>query len=306
MPLYKTYGECNGNVNQINYYNHTQTHKKMCRPVLKGMCTLAYRVQANTECVATGPRRNMDKNLNNYCTAVCWDTLTEQNTNRSNYKTKTISNKVTITEAITACYVMFYIIFHSMLYQAGSCWCYRQYAAQVAQHRLCHQALALEGLSCSALTPHHRMWCCTHSRQTIHLTNNPLWKEREQVKRLMICKTNVEAFSVVHVSNSPNSDLDKMAGHSFLSVWSQHRGGRPLCPGSSVSLLFGHAHRKLSRGSMNSTAHKLGTEVWCTPEFHFHTHWSLENFKNRDKVSLFKLRGALKCLQACSECDTIN
>lgn len=66
-----------------------------------------------------------------------------------------------------------------LCYQAGSCWCYRQCAVQAVQHKPSHQALALEGLSCSALTTRHHMWRCTHSRVTTRSTNIPLERDTE-------------------------------------------------------------------------------------------------------------------------------
>lgn len=68
------------------------------------------------------------------------------------------------------------------------------------------------------------------------------------------------------------SDLDMVADHNSLSAWCQHRKGRPLCPGRGVFLFSGHGHRRLSRGSMGSRAHKPGREAWCTPKCHSHTH----------------------------------
>ena len=74
-------------------------------------------------------------------------------------------------------------------YHAGSYWCYRQCAVQVVWHKPAHQALALWGLSCSALTTHHHMWRCTHSRVTTRSTNTPLGRGQRTQDRQVKTKT---------------------------------------------------------------------------------------------------------------------
>lgn len=57
------------------------------------------------------------------------------------------------------------------LYLAGNCWCYRQRAAQEAQHKEPRWVLAPAALSCSALPARHHRRRCIRSRATTRSTN---------------------------------------------------------------------------------------------------------------------------------------
>lgn len=69
------------------------------------------------------------------------------------------------------------------VYQAGNCWCYRQCAAQEAQHKEPRWALAPAALSCSALPARRHTRRCTRSRATTRSTNIPLEKHEKEKRK---------------------------------------------------------------------------------------------------------------------------
>lgn len=65
------------------------------------------------------------------------------------------------------------------VYLAGNCWCYRQCAAQEAQHKEPRWALAPAAPSCSSLPARHHRRCCIRSRATTRSTNIQLEKQEK-------------------------------------------------------------------------------------------------------------------------------
>lgn len=270
----------------------------MCLPVQEGRNTRGYRVQVNTECVATGPHRYMDKSLNSHWTPVRWDTL--QHTNIQLYRLLCCVDKtygLNVKQWVCFCY------------QAGSCWSYRLCAVQVVQRSPSHQVLALWEPFYSALTNHHHTRRCTQSRVTTRWANNPL---EEGSNTVFTLKLKPEVWYILAVARFKTLTksifyLDITAGHSSPSVRCQRRKDRPLFPGRAVSLFSGHAHRKLSRNSTGSRAHKLGRESWCTPKCHCDTHCRWRGGEVRYKVADLEEQidhnvwsSALNVCQSCS------